>query len=204
MWLLIIYASIILIEESNYFPLALHFMITWYNRSLLFLPKATSPFTNSETYFLENRENGGGNNRGNRSSTRFTFPGFHRIQPGREKIGADQNHRPVLSEVSRGNKNGNRSLISATAEPTPAPSSSPLSPQVFSNTEGRSLVWMHHESETGCKYKTKAGSAAASTPRLVSRDVLALGMAPSLDFPMPCINWYAKRGGGTVKPRFPF
>lgn len=53
----------------------------------MFLLKAGS--TNRETYFLESRKNGGGNNRGNRSSTRFTFPGFnHRIQPGGEKRSA--------------------------------------------------------------------------------------------------------------------
>lgn len=134
------------------------------------------------------------NNRGNRSSTRFTFPAaFNR--------GGKKDRRGSKSpEVSRGNKNGNRSLISATAEPLPLFFFTPSSPlQVFPDTEGRSLVWMHHESETGCKYKTKAGGSASTL-----RPGCALGMAPSLDFPMPCINWYASAGDGTVKPRFPF
>lgn len=70
------------IKESYYFSSPFYKY-----RSLLFLLKAG--FTNRETYFLESRKNGGGNNRGNRSSTRFTFPGFnHRIQPGGEKRSA--------------------------------------------------------------------------------------------------------------------
>lgn len=152
------------IKESYYFSSSFYKY-----RSLLFLLKAGS--TNRETYFLESRKNGGGNNRGNRSSTRFTFPGFnHRIQPGGEKRSARiKITAPCAPRYRAEIKMG----IAVWFPLRPSQPSSPPSPQVFPDTEGRSLVWMHHESETGCKYKTKAGSAA-STPRLVSRDVLAL------------------------------
>lgn len=102
------------------------------------------------------------NNRGNRSSTRFTFPAaFNR--------GGKKDRRGSKSpEVSRGNKNGNRSLISARPSPSPS-SSSPLLRPRFSRIrrEDRSF-----ECITNLKPGVSIKQRLADPLRPFGRDVL--------------------------------
>lgn len=130
-------------------------------RSLFFFLLKT---TSSLAKRISRRDGVSWNNRGNRSSTRFTFPAaFNR--------GEKEDRRGSKSpEVSRGNKNGNRSLISATeAEPLPLFFFTPSSPQVFPDTrrEDRSF-----ECITNLKPGVSIKQRLADPPPLRPLDVL--------------------------------